>query len=106
MKTAIRRDVATVSVCRRMAWIPGQRQAREAKKAERREGEIKQSGTLSGRFGKLLLSAHWLGSLVPAPCFRARGAAGRLSTLALRRSGRHYHAKSAISAPVRPKARQ
>lgn len=102
MKTAIRRDVASVSVCRWIAWIPGQRHAGEAKKAERREGKIKQSGTMSGRFGKFLLSAHSLGSARAALHFRANGAAHWLNTLALLKVERHYSLKRRIFARSRP----
>ncbi|TGY88775.1 hypothetical protein E5163_06455 [Marinicauda algicola] len=102
MKTAIRRDVASVSVCRRIAWIPGQRHAGEAKKAERREGKIKQSGTLSGRFGKKLLSAHWLGLSRTALHFCGHGAVYSRNALDLLALHRHYHLKSAVLSGFRP----
>jgi hypothetical protein len=106
MKMAIRRSLAAVSVCRRTAWNPGQKPAGGAERAERREGKIKQSGTLSGRFGKLLLSAHWLGSPRAALHLRVARAAHRLNTLALQAFQRHYSLRQSVFAPSRPEWRR
>lgn len=102
MKTAIGCDVATVSVCRRIAWILGQKLAGGAERAERREGKIKQSGTLSGRFENLLLSAHWLASPGAALHIVAARAAHWLNTLALLAFQRHYGPKRYVFALLQP----
>lgn len=101
MKTAIRYDLAAVSVCRRIARIRGQKPAGGAERAERREGKIKQSGTMSGRFGKFLLSAHWLGSLRAALYEWSSRAVSWRNTLALLGCERHCCAKPRVSAPSR-----
>ena len=98
MRTADRRSLAAVSVCRRIAWIPGQKPAGGAEWAERREGKIKQSGTLSGRFGKLLLSAHWLASPRTALQLLVARAVHWLNTLALLAFQWHYGPKRHIFA--------
>lgn len=102
MKTAGRRSLATVSVCRRIAWIPGQKPAGGAERAERREGKIKQSGTLSGRFGNLLLSAHWLASPRTALQLLVARAVHWLHTLAFLAFQRHYGPKRRIFAFSQP----
>lgn len=102
MKPAIGCDIGTVSVCRHIAWIPAQKPAGGAERAERREGEIKQSGTLSGRFEKLLLSAHWLGPLRTALHFLAERAAHSLNTLGLQAFQRHHGAERSMLTPSQP----
>ncbi|MFZ5747146.1 MAG: hypothetical protein ACOY45_05740 [Pseudomonadota bacterium] len=102
MKTAIERDVASVSVCRRIAGIPGEKTAGDAEKAERREGKIKQSGTLSGRLGEKLLSAHWLGLSRTALHFCGHGAVYSRNALDLLALHRHYHLKSGVLPGFRP----
>lgn len=97
---------AILPVCRVRAWFPIQWLAGEAERAEKREGKIKETGTMSARFLKLLLSAHWLGSPRAAPHFEGHGAARRLNTLALLAFERHYGLESGVSRRFRPEARR
>lgn len=105
MKPTIGCDIDTVSVCRRIAWIPEQKAAGGAERAERREGKIKQSGTLSGRFGKLLLSAHWLGWPRAALHSRPNGAACCGNPLVCLAPIRHHRPESKISGRRPPASR-
>ena len=66
-----------------------------AEKAGRAEGKIKEDGTMSGRFWKLLLSAHWLGGPRAAPCFLIPRAAILRKALALHGFERHHRPISA-----------
>ena len=61
-----------------------------AEKAGRVEGKIKEDGTMSGRFWKLLLSAHWLAGPQAAPRFWVSRAAIVRNPLALLNFRRHY----------------
>ena len=54
------------------------------------EGKIKEHGTMSGQFWKLLLSAHWLGEPRAAPCFWTARAAILRKALALLGFDRHH----------------
>lgn len=54
------------------------------------EGKIKEDGTMSGRFWKLLLSAHWLGGPRAAPRFLTPRAACLRKALAMRGFDRHH----------------
>ena len=54
------------------------------------EGKIKEHGTMSGQFWKLLLSAHWLGEPRAAPCFLTPRAAMLSKALALLGFDRHH----------------
>ncbi|QDC02708.1 hypothetical protein [Mesorhizobium sp. 8] len=71
MRMAFPRALAFVPVCSqaslRLAAFP----VGEAETAEKAEGKIEETGTLSGRFPKLSLSAHWLGGR-----FRHHGSEG------------------------------
>lgn len=69
------------------------------------EGKIKEHGTMSGQFWKLLLSAHWLGEPRAAPCFWTPRAAILRRALALRRFNRHHSPKSGCFPCFRPEAR-
>ncbi|MFC3061586.1 hypothetical protein [Paenirhodobacter populi] len=69
-------------------WVPGQ--ARKAKKAGKVEGKIEETGTMSGRFPKLSLSAHWLGGRFRHHGFGRRSAAIPRNTLDLQDFGRHH----------------
>ena len=90
MRTAIPRSARSVPVSSqarlRLAGIP----AGKAKRAVRREGKIEGTGTMSGRFPKLLLSAHWLGGRFRHCCFEAWSAAISCNALALRDFDRHH----------------
>ena len=69
--------------------------AGEAEKDERAEGKIKETGTRSAGFLKLLLSAHWLGEPRAAPCFLIPRAAMLRKALALHGFERHHRPISA-----------
>jgi hypothetical protein len=73
-----------------------------AEKAGRAEGKIKEDGTISGRFRKLLLSAHCLGEPRAAPWFSAPRAAISRKALALLGFERHHRRISACFRRVRP----
>jgi hypothetical protein len=62
----------------------------EAERAEGAEGKIKEDGTMSGRFWKLLLSAHCLGGPRAAPRFLTPRAAILCKALALLGFDRHH----------------
>ena len=100
MRIAFPRPLALVPVCSqaggRLAAFPALR----AKRAEKAEGKIKETGTTSGRFLKLLLSAHCLGAPRAAPHFLTPRAAILRNALALLGSGQHHSLKSAGFAPV------
>ncbi|MCM2505527.1 hypothetical protein NDN16_17825 [Aureimonas altamirensis] len=93
MKTAFPRFAARIPVSSqarfRLAEIPAGR----AERAGKAEGKIKQTGTMSGRFGKLSLSAHWLAGPRPAPWFSPRSAGVSRKALALLGFDRHYGSK-------------
>ena len=69
MSMALQRSPALFPVCRqaslRLAGFP----AGEAGRVEKAEGKIEETGTLSGRFPKLSLSAHWLAGRARHPPF-------------------------------------
>ena len=70
----------------RLAGFRGGRAEREGSA----EGKIKETGTRSAGFLKLLLSAHWLGGPRAAPCFLMPRAAIWRKALALLGFDRHY----------------
>lgn len=90
MKVAFPCTVALISVCRqaslRLAGLP----AGGAERAEKAEGKIKETGTRSAGFLKLLLSAHWLEGPRAAPCFLTSRAAILRKALALLDFDRHH----------------
>ena len=90
MRMAFPRPLALVPVCSqagsRLAAFPVGR----AETAEKAEGKIEETGTLSGRFPKLSLSAHWLGEPRAAPCFLIPRAAMLRKALALLDFDRHH----------------
>ena len=61
-----------------------------AQTAEKAEGKIEETGTLSGRFPKLSLSAHWLGGRFRHSCFAAWSAAISCNALSLLDFDRHH----------------
>ncbi len=69
MKVAFPRSAAHDPVCSQAGSRLAAYRAGEAEKDERAEGKIKETGTRSAGFLKLLLSAHWLGEPRAAPCF-------------------------------------
>lgn len=90
MSMAFPRSFAPASVCSqaglRLAAFPAGRAKREGKA----EGKIKEHGTLSRQFRKLLLSAHWLAGPQAAPRFWVSRAAIVRNPLALLNFRRHY----------------
>ena len=66
-----------------------------AEKAGRAEGKIKEDGTISGRFWKLLSSAHWLGGRFRHHGFEEPRAAILRKALALQGFERHHRPMSA-----------
>ncbi len=105
MRTAFPRPAARIPVCRqaglRLAAFP----VGEAERAERAEGKIKEDGTLSGRFRKLLLSAHWLREPRAAPRFGRHSAAILRNALALLGFDRHHDRRMPDFAGFWPEAR-
>ncbi len=69
MRAAFPRSAALVSASGRAGLRPAGFPAGGAEKTERAEGKIKEDGTMSGRFRKLLLSAHLFRRPIPAPWF-------------------------------------
>ena len=65
-------------------------------KAGRAEGKIKEDGTISGRFWKLLLAAHWLGGRFRHHGFEGPRAAILRNALALQGFERHHRPISAV----------
>ena len=96
MRMALPRLLALVPVCSqaglRLAAFPAGR----AERSEKAEGKIKETGTTSGRFLKLLLSAHWLGEPRTALWFWTLRAACLRNALALRGFDRHHGPKSSV----------
>ena len=90
MKVAFPRSAALVPVCRQAGLRLAAYRAGRAERAERAEGKIKETGTRSAGFLKLLLSAHWLGEPRAAPCFLIPRAAMLRKALALLGFDRHH----------------
>ncbi|QOG06376.1 hypothetical protein IGS74_17895 [Aureimonas sp. OT7] len=70
----------------RLAGFPAGR----AERAEKAEGKIEETGTISGRFPKLLLSAHWLGDRFRHHGFERQSAAISCNALASLDFDRHH----------------
>ena len=96
MTTAFPRAAAFVPVCSQAGLRLAALRAGEAERAEGAEGKIKEDGTMSGRFRKLLLSAHWLGEPRAAPWFSTPRAAISRKALALLGLERHHRRRSAV----------
>lgn len=96
MRTAFPRSAALIPVFSqaglRLTGFPAGR----AEKAEKAEGKIKEDGTISGRFWKLLLSAHWLGGRFRHHGFEGSRAAISHKALALLGFERHHRPISAV----------
>lgn len=67
-----------------------------AERAGLYEGKIKEHGTMSGQFWKLLLSAHWLGGRFRHHGFEGPRAAILRKALALLGFERHHRPISAV----------
>jgi hypothetical protein len=90
MTTAFSRAAAFVAICSRADSRLAAYRAGRAERAEGAEGKIKEDGTMSGRFWKLSLSAHWLGEPRAAPYFLPPRAACLRKALALQDFERHH----------------
>lgn len=90
MRMALPCPTARFPVCRqaclRLAAFPVGR----TETAEKAEGKIEETGTLSGRFPKLSLSAHWLGGRFRHSGLEQQSAAILRNTLALLEFERHH----------------
>lgn len=106
MRIAFPRAAAAVSVCRWQASGLDEGPAGEAEKAVRKEGKIKEDGTIRRRFLKLSLSAHWLAGPRAAPWFWTPRAAISRKALPLLGFVRHYRPKSASFGRFRPGMRR
>ncbi len=104
MRTAFTRSLRAVSVSSqadsRLAGIPAGRTER----AVRREGKIEGTGTMSDRFPKFLLSAHWLGRRFRHHDLERRSAAIPCNALALRGFDRHHTRRLPDFPRFRPEA--
>ncbi|WP_143042691.1 hypothetical protein [Paracoccus alkenifer] len=90
MKAAFPRSATLVSTSGRAGLRPAGFLAGRAEKTERAEGKIKEDGTISGRFWKLLLSAHWLGGRFRHHGFEGPRAVILRKALALQGFERHH----------------
>ena len=101
MRAAFPRSATLVSASSRA----GLRRAGRAEKTERAEGKIKEDGTISGRFWKLLLSAHWLGGRFRHHGFEGPRAAILRKALALQGFEQHHRPISACFRRFRQESR-
>ncbi len=105
MRMTFPRPAARFPVCRqaclRLAAFP----VRGAETAEKAEGKIEETGTLSGRFPKLSLSAHWLGGRFRHYGFERWSAAISRNALALLGFDRHHGRRLRDFRRFRPEAR-
>ena len=105
MRAAFPRSAALFSASSRAGLRPAGFPAGGAEKAERAEGKIKEDGTMSGRFWKLLLSAHWLGCRFRHHGFEGPRAAIWRKALALQGFDRHHRSISACFRQFWPESR-
>lgn len=90
MTAAFPRSATLVLASSRAGLRPAGFPAGGTEKAGRAEGKIKEDGTMSGRFRKLLLSAHWLGDRFRHHGFEGPRAAISRKALALLGFERHH----------------
>ena len=96
MRAVFPRSAVLIPVSSQAGLRPAGLPAGGAEKAERAEGKIKEDGTISGRFWKLLLSAHWLGGRFRHHGFEGPRAAILRKALALQGFERHHRRRSAV----------
>lgn len=96
MTTAFPRAMAFVPMCSQAGLRLAAYRAGGAERDEGAEGKIKEDGTMSGRFWKLLLSAHWLGGRFRHHGFEGPRAAILRKALALQGFKRHHRRRSAV----------
>jgi hypothetical protein len=87
---AFPRPAARFPVCRQACLRLATFSVGRAQTAEKAEGKIEETGTPSGRFPKLSLSAHWLGGRFWHHGFEGWSAAISRNTLALLDFNRHH----------------
>ena len=104
MRTAIRRTARPVPVSSQAGLRPSGIPAGRTERAVRREGKIEGTGTMSGRFPKLLLSAHWLGRRFRHHDLERRSAAIPCNALALQAFVRHHGRRLPDFPRFRPEA--
>lgn len=90
MRMAFPRALAFVPVCSQAGLRLTAFPVGKAETAEKAEGKIEETGTLSGRFPKLSLSAHWLGGRFRHHDFEGWSAAISRNALALQDFDRHH----------------
>lgn len=105
MKVAFPRSAALVPVCSQAGSRLAAYRAGEAERTEGAEGKIKETGTRSAGFLKLLLSAHWLDGPRAAPCFWTPRAASLRKALALLVFDRHHDRRTSDFFGFWPEAR-
>ncbi|MFC3704333.1 hypothetical protein ACFOOL_06140 [Devosia honganensis] len=105
MRAAFLRSATLVSASGQAGLRPAGFPAGGAEKAGRAEGKIKEDGTMSGRFWKLLLSAHWLGCRFRHHGFDGPRAAISRKALALQGFKRHHTPISACFRRFWPESR-
>jgi hypothetical protein len=96
MRAAFPHSAALIPVSSQAGSCPADFPAGGVEKAERAEGKIKEDSTISGRFWKLLLSAHWLGGRFRHHGFEGSRAAISHKALALLGFERHHRPISAV----------
>ncbi|UZD69356.1 hypothetical protein [Brucella sp. JSBI001] len=90
MRNAFPRSAAVIAVSSQAGSRLAGFLAGEAERAGKAEGKIKETGTKSAGFLKLLLSAHWLDEPRAAPWVLIRRAAILRKALALLGFDRHH----------------
>ena len=104
MKAAFPHSAQSVPASRQAGLCLAELSAGKAKTAGKGEGKIKEHGTTSGQFSKLLLSAHCLAGARTARHFWTPRAARLRNALALLDFDRHYGRKSPCFRDFRPEA--
>ncbi|WLA47913.1 hypothetical protein QIH80_40980 [Bradyrhizobium elkanii] len=106
MRMAFSRSEAVIPVCRQAGLRLAEFPAGKAEKAEKAEGKIKETGTRSAGFLKLLLSAHWLDGPQAAPWFLIPRAAMLRKALASLVFDRHHGRRTPDFVEFWPEARR
>lgn len=105
MKAAFPRSATLASASGRAGLRPAGFPAGRAEQVERAEGKIKEDGTISGRFWKLLLSAHRLGDRFRHHGFEGARAAILRNALVLQGFERHHRRGSPVFRRLWPESR-
>ena len=105
MKAAFPHSAQSVPASRQAGLCLAELTTGKANTVEKGEGKIKEGGTMSGRFWKLWLSAHWLGGRFRHHGFEGPRAAILRKALALQGFERHHRPISACFRRFRPEPR-